>query len=476
MNTAKERTPTVASVEQPRPRGDALLPRVAALAAGIAVALGVLGTVGAIADVDLLRHAVGGVQIKANAALALVMLGLSLWLIRDPAPSDERRAWSHLLAQLVVVGALVTLAGFVVSEELGLSGLIADPDGAAVATRSPHAAVAILLVALWFSVIDRTGPGWTRAENALAAVAGLTVLVLVVGALYGTDFEIGLDNANGIAPQTVVGLAVLSAGGLAARPRGAWMRLLLSRGSGGHTIRRLIPALIVVPMLCGGVAIIGVENGLFTLRLGAAVVVAAAIVLFVVISVSTARELEKLDDERLRLERQLIELAERDPLTGVYNRRRLDDELRRQLALARRRGSALSVLSIDLDSFKQTNDTYGHATGDELLIATGDALVGALRGSDFVCRPGGDEFLVLLPDTGELEAGFVAEKLVGALRALSGPGLRGQSVSASIGVACADPDEPSGPGELLARADAALYEAKQLGGDRCVESAGLVLD
>ena len=85
--------------------------------------------------------------------------------------------------------------------------------------------------------------------------------------------------------------------------------------------------------------------------------------------VAVARELEELDDERLRLERQLIEAADRDPLTGVHNRRRLDEELGRLLALARRRETPVSVLSLDLDNFKPTNDRFGHATGDELLVA-----------------------------------------------------------------------------------------------------------
>jgi diguanylate cyclase (GGDEF)-like protein len=129
-----------------------------------------------------------------------------------------------------------------------------------------------------------------------------------------------------------------------------------------------------------------------------------------------------------------------------------------------RTGSPLSVVVVDLDHFKQINDSYGHERGDEALAGAADALSSSVRVSDFVGRMGGEEFVVLLPDTSSEAAMVVAEKLRLSIRSLYLAGITG-GVSASFGVATC-PDHAIEPDALLRLADRALYLAKKLGRDR----------
>ncbi|MDQ3740891.1 MAG: GGDEF domain-containing protein, partial [Actinomycetota bacterium] len=165
--------------------------------------------------------------------------------------------------------------------------------------------------------------------------------------------------------------------------------------------------------------------------------------------------------------------AATDALTGLANRRSLNDTLTRMLAQAARSGGSLSAVALDLDHFKQINDQNGHARGDAVLAAAATALRTMLRASDFVARSGGEEFVVLLPDTGLDGAMAVAENLRAALLAMAVPGLD-RPVTGSFGVAV-HPEDARDAGELLRRADRALYLAKRNGRNR-VEAAASTLD
>lgn len=151
--------------------------------------------------------------------------------------------------------------------------------------------------------------------------------------------------------------------------------------------------------------------------------------------------------------------ARTDPLTNLYNRRALDDYLRLATAHARRRAEPMSVLMIDLDGFKQTNDLYGHAAGDAVLRAVADCLRLVLRTDDVYGRLGGDEFLVVMPTSDEDDARIVAERLQEATAAID---LRDvgipTGVAMSIGRATAIYTTPD---EIVAAADLALYDDKE---------------
>lgn len=170
-----------------------------------------------------------------------------------------------------------------------------------------------------------------------------------------------------------------------------------------------------------------------------------------------ARSLEEKVAERTR---QLEELARIDPLTGVYNRRAMQELLNRELRSARRRQSVISVIYLDVDKFKQINDTLGHIAGDEVLQVLGKILREQLREIDIPCRFGGDEFCVILPDCSVEHAQEKAHEI------LSSFVVKYPDLSLSIGIAETGPEEYMDEQELLLAADKKMYEAKNEGGDQ----------
>ena len=177
--------------------------------------------------------------------------------------------------------------------------------------------------------------------------------------------------------------------------------------------------------------------------------------------------------ERKRLERQLRQLADHDALTGLFNRRRFDEELGRTMASTRRFEEPASVLLIDVDDFKYVNDTLGHAAGDEVLRSVAGMIQQRVRATDVLARVGGDEFALLLARAGADEAHKVAADLVQAARdhvlALGGGFVR---VTVSVGAVAFDATAGTGENVLIA-ADRAMYDAKTQGRDRFVLSAGV---
>ena len=170
--------------------------------------------------------------------------------------------------------------------------------------------------------------------------------------------------------------------------------------------------------------------------------------------------------ERKRFESQLVHVANHDPLTGLFNRRRFDEEVERHLSEAQRYDLHGVLLFMDLDQFKDVNDSRGHRAGDELLSGLARLLQERLRATDVVARLGGDEFAVLLPHTDAEQAQDVAADLLDAIRSqtfvVGGSPLR---ITASVGMALF-PDHAVVAGELLSRADLAMYRAKDEGRDR----------
>ena len=163
------------------------------------------------------------------------------------------------------------------------------------------------------------------------------------------------------------------------------------------------------------------------------------------------------------LQAELREQALRDPLTGLYNRRFLRDTLERELSRSKREQKSLSIIAMDIDHFKQVNDTYGHQAGDTVLITIANLLKRYLRGSDFICRYGGEEFLLVLPGA---NAGAAYKRADDIRKTCEGIVIehKQQEIQLTISMGLASYPEHGQDGEeIIARADMALYNSKNNG-------------
>ncbi len=241
-------------------------------------------------------------------------------------------------------------------------------------------------------------------------------------------------------------LAVTEAG---VHPAGGWTdRLAAGRGSW-----------LVVPLT--------VRDG----RLGVLVLAAAAPDAYGDAEVGLAAALAgqgMVAYENARLFDQVRALATTDPLTGVADRRHFFELARREVALAHRGGRPLAAVIVDIDHFKQVNDTYGHQAGDDVIRGVVERLRRRHRETDLLARYGGEEFVLLLPDVGDAGP-VIAERLRAEVAASPVPTRRGPvPVTISVGVAHLRPDDAE-PDTLFGRADESLYQAKQAGRDRVVD-------
>ena len=215
-------------------------------------------------------------------------------------------------------------------------------------------------------------------------------------------------------------------------------------------VRRILPA---VTML-GAVTAVASDDGLVGL------ITIAAVVLLLVQVLGTLEFVERLLHERSHW-------AATDPLTGAYNRRQLDADLPVLAARAERSGDSLSAMLIDIDHFKDVNDSHGHVIGDAVLQGISSAIAGELRAGDPLFRIGGDEFMVLVSATSSVRAVTLAERIRAAVAEAMRTTLpNGPIVTASIGVVDVENTAMSTRG-VIESADAALYAAKDAGGD-CV--------
>jgi diguanylate cyclase (GGDEF)-like protein len=292
----------------------------------------------------------------------------------------------------------------------------------------------------------------------LIAAAALTVAIAAV-MLRGARKPLPRWGAPGLAWAYLIVVSLLRASG---GPSGVAVMALLPvfwlglRGTRGQLWWLLIGVALVfvVPVVVVG---------------GAAYPPSAwrAAILFVTLSGIVGTTVQALvthtrgqERERNRLLGQLNELAHTDALTGLPNRRAWQSELDRGLARARRTGEPVSVAVIDIDKFKAVNDTHGHPGGDSLLTTVARSWSDARRPDDVLARIGGDEFAVLMPGCGRVEAADLSCRL----RALMP-----SPYTCSIGLATWEP--PELPYQLMQRADNALYDAKRNGHDRAPAAA-----
>jgi diguanylate cyclase (GGDEF)-like protein/PAS domain S-box-containing protein len=189
--------------------------------------------------------------------------------------------------------------------------------------------------------------------------------------------------------------------------------------------------------------------------------------------VMTVAEHIALAIANLKLRETLRNQSIRDALTGLFNRRYMEESLEREMRRAARGRHPVGIIMLDLDHFKRFNDTYGHEAGDDLLRRVGATLQRSIRAEDIACRYGGEEFTLIMPEASLVDAGLRAESIRESIKALGADPRRQAfgSVTISGGVATFPDHGPTGDTELRA-ADAALYQAKARGRDRIVMNRG----
>ena len=202
---------------------------------------------------------------------------------------------------------------------------------------------------------------------------------------------------------------------------------------------------------------------------GMAIVIILLLIIIAVLAYLYLRARQSLTMEK-KLNLDLTDKIHYDTLTGIYNRRFLEESLKRSILSLSRSGGLLSVLMIDVDFFKKYNDTYGHPMGDKCLKSLAEALAkGVRRADDFVARYGGEEFVAVLPNTNESGAVVVASKLLESIRELNIPHEESDvadHVTISVGITTDDANHTQNAEEYIKQADKALYLSKKDGRNR----------
>jgi diguanylate cyclase (GGDEF)-like protein len=298
--------------------------------------------------------------------------------------------------------------------------------------------------------------GWrvTRWLSLGAAAIGGAALI---GFLLGIPLFYGPSRSIEMSWQAALCAVAVAAGIGVAHPSSAAARLLADRGMGGRFARRALPAVLGIPVVTGALCMWAARVGWLEYSVAAWVMTLTAVAGLAAVAGMAVTELE-------REERKLTDLAIRDPLTGAYNRRHFMGQAQDAAARSQRYGESAAIAVVDLDNFKELNDTWGHAAGDEALLRVHRTLRSRLRSSDVLGRIGGDEFAALILHVDESAALRVAAEMREAVaivgRELAAEG-RANRLGASVGVAPLHTDDPRDVAALIDLADQRMYLDKR---------------
>ena len=425
-------------------------------------------------DVAAVRSVLpGAVAMKFQTALGLCA-GAGALLLLGRGATGRTCTIAYAVAGVPAAIGLAVLSEYVLGLDLGIDELVfVDHAGRAAGIAypgrlAPTTAFCFLLLTAALLMLDR-GRGWRwRPTELLAIPMALVASMGLIGYAYSIPAFYGPASAAKMAVNTALCFIALAFALLVARPRGRFLELATTTDPGGVMVRRMVPVCVVAPLVLGWLHLRTVGWGVFDDHVGTWWLAMATVAGFVGVMWWCAGTLSRADRARRTLEARLFALANRDALTGLFNRHRFEEELGAFIARARRYNGRGALLLLDLDRFKPINDTLGHGAGDEMLRAVGAALSARVRDSDVVGRLGGDEFAILLLEASPEQAVARAGDL---LRAVAGIRIHGREgadawTTASIGVADVSTDDAADASELLGRADGAMYRAKHAGGDR----------
>ena len=467
---------------------EARLSRVVEATGGLVALVGVLVLSGWALDLAALRQlgAWNAASINPLTAVCFVLCGLALLLCQQ-GEGMPRRAAAWLAGAAAFAGALrlaALLFGLALPVDSVLFGdaMRATPDGRT-NQMAPATAASFLLNGASLLLLTRRARGAGLWAQSLAVVAFMLALTSLLGHVVRGGWFEGVGMFSRMARPSAWTFLILAWGVLSVRPSDGCPGILHRDGPGGALARKLLPAALVVPSLLGWAAVELGRAAVITPGVGQMLFVVATTVVFTGLVARMISELDRLDHDRrvylaeleearsalearerdlLEANERLGELATRDGLTQLANRRVFDERLAQELARARRHGAPLALLLLDIDHFKAFNDQHGHLRGDEVLCSVATILTETIRETDVAARYGGEEFAVLLPDTTQDEAARLAERLRAAI---AQEPWRERTITASIGVAAYQP-EMAGARGLIELADLAMYGSKAAGRDR----------
>lgn len=405
--------------------------------------------------------AAAGVLLIAASMLAATLAGVDV-RTRNLAPMSPLTCVGFLAAAIgtgalpqrhrvaLVAGALTVLVGVagLLDSLLDSGRWINRAVFAEDAAISAFTAAALVLLGV---AIALDGRGWAITRR-LAFAAGAVGAAALIGFLLGVPYFYGTSRPVQISWQAALCTVLIAVAVVWVHPSGQFFSDTLS----GRFARRTVPAVLGIPIVSGALVTAVARAGWWEWSVAAWVMTLTAVggLAFVV-----AMAVKRLEDD----DRRLTELAIRDPLTGAYNRRHFLTQAENAAARARRYGESAAIAVIDLDRFKEVNDQWGHAAGDEALTRIHRALRARLRSSDVLGRIGGDEFAALILHVDPDEASHVAAELRAAVhevgRELTAEG-RPNRLGASVGVATMTAGVEVEA--LVELADQRMYDEKRL--------------
>lgn len=430
-------------------------PKISGVLAVLCVAIGCAATLigGAVLLGEWLHDGVRLTVMKPNAAAAVLALGVALALT---VSGPRLRALADLIAALVLVLGLVTLAEYALNWDAGIDRVLVRDSAAASATPAarPALAAALMIVMIAAALLCTRRPRLRLLKTCAGVATVLIAWVTLIAYLFGVQLHAGVSWSPA-ALSTAAIMLFMGIGVLAAEPASWPVYTVLANSTGSIVCRWLLPPAILAPPLLGWLLSRGTPFDLFPYWLDWALYAAASSIGSVWLILQLAQRINLIDAARTAA----TELSRHDPLTGLANRRAFDAFLLENFNLARRHRHALSLVLLDIDWFKSYNDAYGHPAGDEVLKAVGTLLASLVRATDLVARIGGEEFALVLPETGLAGAVVLAECIRAEVERSNS---FKRKVTVSVGLV-AMAKNTSSIAALMQECDVALYRAKAAG-------------
>ena len=406
----------------------------------------------------------GYVSMKANTAIAFLLLVGALYC----AARRRDFRWQQGLALGAVLLGFLTLLEYAPGFNFGMDELLFHdpvrslyPGRMSPITAANFAALGTAMLLPRFKWSD-------DVKESLALVVALASTFAIVGYLYGVPELYGAvsDSSSAMALHTGVNFLLLAIGFLFVERETGFVRVFHGSSIASMVARYLVPVAFLVPVVLGAI-FIRTRWSLGHPHMVMALTVVSNIVLLVGLIWLLASMIQRVEAERAAVQQQ----AETDKLTGIYNRRHFETSLELEIQRARRYVAPLALLMIDVDNFKQLNDTHGHLVGDRMLYRLARECESCLRTSDVFCRYGGDEFVIIAPETSAVAAMTMARRMRQNIDALGTDQSFG-TLAISIGIAVWE-DNFKTNDDFIAAADSALYQAKSAGRNReCLYSPG----